>query len=268
MAMVLPLTMTQAVVDIYPITPGDTPSALFSVTVNGVDVPVVENTRHYAHFGMDEPVVVRVTGVAGWTIGPEHFEIVPTWDGDVMEFTLEEPTKLVIHDNYNTMPLLIFADPAEVDPPAPGDADVLDVATLGTIGNGENATLPIGLGLAMVAADPTLNYLYIGPGLYPSKTIQMPSNAFLYLAPGAKLVYAGGSVDGIVSFVDVSNSGLSGRGVLEGNLGIASAIWFNYADGIFIEGVVCRNTKWYNTHIVASQNVEIQNLKVLNRGLN
>jgi hypothetical protein len=268
LSFLLPMAVAMGTVEVYPITPGDNPSALFSVTVNGVDVPVVENTRHYAHFGMDEPVVIRVTGVAGWSIGPENLDIVPTWDGNVMEFTLEQPAKLAIHNNYNTTPLLIFADPIEVNPPAPGDPDVLDVATLGTVGNGENATLAIGLGLGMVAADPTLKYLYVGPGLYPTKTIQMPSNAILYLAPGTKLVYAGGSVDGIVSFVDVSNSGLIGRGVLEGNFGIASAIWFNYADGIFIEGVVCRNTKWYNTHIVASQNVEIQNIKVMNRGLN
>lgn len=170
----------------YPIAPGERLNTQFTVTANGIPVPVVNEVRTYCHFSFDGEVEIEVTGLAGHTLSPVDYGIVPS------------------HDD-GTNKLVIFADPMEVDPPRPGDLNVIDFAAW-------NGTLQEALD--RLSFDPLFDVVYVGPGAYNlSSNLKIPSDAALYLAGGAKLNFTSGGVQ----FAQVDNSRLFGRGLPTGD---------------------------------------------------
>lgn len=240
----------------YPVAPGETLNTQFTVTANGIPVPVVDEVRTYCHFSFDGEVEIEVTGLTNHTLSPVDYGIVPSYDdGSRMVFTLDRPRYLVLHAG-GTNELIIFADPVEVDPPRADDMNVLNIASWdGTI---EEA-------LSRVSIDPVYDVVYVGPGTYDlHENLKMPSNAALYLAGGAKLNF----INGGVQVIDADNVKLFGRGLIEYNENSGAykdfGIWTSFATNLEIEGIVTRNSLNWNVLIDDSDTVEISYLKVLN----
>jgi len=163
-------------VTVYPVPPGETLVTANAVTVNGTSVPIIASNKNYAHFAFNGTVQVQVTNVAGWTLSPTDFNIPVTWSGSTMTFTLSQPRKLVIHNNYSSQTsqyILIFADPPETDAPSPTDPNVLNVGTLGLDNTGSNdVTYGIQTALNQAAASDLQKTVYIPPGTYKEQQYQ------------------------------------------------------------------------------------------------
>ena len=111
--------------------------------------------------------------------------------------------------------------------------------------------------LAIFADPPELNpkkkgdpgVIYYGPGVHNPGRIQLVSNMTLYIAAGA-IVYAD------IYGRKLENVTISGRGILQGKIGITGSSNFN------VEGIFIRNTKeWTNTltdcHKSSYRNVKV-----------
>ena len=261
--------------------PGENQVTDHEVTVNGTAVPLIASAKNYAHFAFTGTVEVKVTNVGGWKLSPTDFNIPVTWDGSTMIFSLSQPRKLVLHNNYSEAPaqfILLFADPPEKDAPSEKDPDVLDVGTLGLDNTGANdVTYGLQMALNQAAASDRQKTVYIPPGTYKIQGLKINSNTKVYLAGGAKLSFTGGVVipgsncpgsggyddQGCCVFDQVQNATLFGRGVLEGNFGRGHVIQAYKSKNITIEGVIARDSGGYHTIITRCDGVLISNYKVI-----
>ena len=138
-----------------------------------------------AYFDVAGPVEVMVTYTKGTIntarIRPLATGIEPTIDGNTLKFTLPAPRKVVVEVNGEIFDCLhLLARPIELDSPDPDDPDVI----------------------------------YFGPGVHTTATgqLEVPSGKTVYLAGGAVLKTS-------VIFKNVTNAGLTGRGVIYGTNG-------------------------------------------------
>ncbi len=127
-------------------------SDLYRVRVNGLDVPVyparvsrvpmcqrwpgyqrpLDQTElaAFCSWDMDGPVAVEVTPcwvdhVDSALIRPHSAQVIPEVAEGVIRFTVEEPRPLTLEVNGQHHTLHLFANPPEVDAPAPDDPGVL-----------------------------------------------------------------------------------------------------------------------------------------------
>lgn len=265
-------------VQAYSVPPGEVVSSRFTVEVDGIPVPVLEQSRTYAHFSFEGTVAVTITattpgGLSGWTLSPIDYGISETNDGTTVTFTLDRPRYLVLHENYSSdlLPLFIFADPLEVDPPNPGDLNVLDYSSFsGTINEA----------IAAAAVDPTLDIVYIPPGAYDSGQIDMRSDTQLYVAGGALIRFVGtdystpfefgwkqdGKTWGALEFLGVSNAKVYGRGTFDArnNGSFRNCVYMNQASNIEVSGIITRYSRDWNWIITDSENIDVTYVKVIN----
>jgi len=109
----------------YPLPFGDTASSVYSVTVNGVSVPV-SNSRDvsYAHFaftGTARVVVTLSQPATSYRLSPVAAALSPEASGSVIRWTLTRPRKMILHHVNNlSEKLCVLADPPEEAPPRPG----------------------------------------------------------------------------------------------------------------------------------------------------
>jgi len=267
-----------AEVEAYPVPPGETVSTRFTVDVDGVAVPVLEESRTYAHFSFNGTVTVTVTAttpgaLTGWKVSPVDYGIAETNDGTTLSFQLNRPRYLAIHQNYESdlVPLFIFADPIEHNPPKPTDINVLDYGSYsGTINEAVTA----------VSLDPTLDIVYVPPGTYDSGQIDMKSDTQLYLAGGALIRFTGsdygtpleydwirkGDAWGGLEFLGVDNAKVFGRGTLDAlnNGSFNNCVYSNQATNITISGIITRYSNDWNWLLTESDGVDITYVKVIN----
>jgi len=155
---------------VYPAPEGAALSDQYSVTVNGkpLDVyaaPVWEpgyvksfgGPYSFASFDFSGTATVQVE-VRNQSmtrerlrILPESHGILPEITGSKLSFAVSSPCRLSIEPDGKNGPLILFANPLEVDPPRPGDAGVI----------------------------------YFGPGLHLANEIKVAENQTLYIAGGA-----------------------------------------------------------------------------------
>jgi len=170
---------TARAITVYPAAPGLTPSTDVAVRVNGQPIwtehlhrPCPEDAEewfaafaathplavHTATFACDGPHTVTITRpapIASLTVRPKSLQIPVTLDGECATLQLPGPCKLLIEID-DLPPLLLFADPLEVDAPAADDPEVL----------------------------------YFGPGEHHPGLITLKDRMQVYFAPGA-VVYGG-----------------------------------------------------------------------------
>lgn len=144
---------------------------------------VLKSSMAYFDFAQSVEVRVKYTKGAIDTarIRPLSLGIEPTIDKSTLCFTLTEPRKIVVEVNGEIFDCLhLLARPIETDAPSPDDPDVL----------------------------------YYGPGVHttPTGQLEVPSGKTVYLAGGAVLKAS-------VIFKNVTNAGLTGRGVIYGTNG-------------------------------------------------
>ncbi|QGQ98097.1 hypothetical protein EHS13_26020 [Paenibacillus psychroresistens] len=215
-------------------TPGGAWVDLFEYNTK-VDMTTNSNAS-MVNFSMSGTVEVSVTYNGGTVnsrqVRPVSYGIAPTASGNTTTFTLNQPRNLSFEVNGDRLHNLhIFANPLETNVPIQGAAGVI----------------------------------WFGPGItnLPGGILNVASNQKVYLAGGAV-------VRGKLVFTDVSNSSVSGRGILDFST-------FNQADkqwrgidlmrtsNISIEGITILDATSYGVFGGKAYGLTVNNLKVINR---
>ncbi len=292
----------------HPIVPGDTPSPEVVMSINQTAVPVVDwfGPFSYAHASLpaEGPVTVQILvteGITSYRISPLREGLTGTVRGKVLTFTADRPQYLAVKIN-DLDTLFIFCDPEEIDAPAPGDPEVIDLSTYGVdTGGSEVETAKIQQAIADVSAQEGKSILYFPPGHYRAGTLRLLDGVTLYLPAGALLQasddpthfnrdHPGGTYRRLnfITAYQVSNVGIRGRGVIDGNAnylrtvlptlpaftvsgrpdGLVDAnrivnVQFSHADNMLIEGVYSRNSSSWNTIPHYCTDIDIRNYKVM-----
>src|SRR5690606_28384668 len=221
-------------------TAGDpTETIVYSVSVNGVEVPVhridrFETPVSFVRFDYVPGATISVTSAEPYDtfkLSPEVRGIAATKIENTLSFSVAKPEYLILQPS-GLERLLILIDPPEENAPvlgAPGVVNIMDYGvdptgtTLGTAS----------IQAAIDAQEGTGNVLYVPPGTYLTGELWMKSGMTLYLAEGAVLRGssnladivtanpAGSTVEqclhALVRMNGVTDSHIRGRGILDGN---------------------------------------------------
>jgi len=285
----------------YPTLPGASQSPLYTVTANGASQFVEKLTKfgqemqvHYAHFGVARgckaTVAITVSGgFSSYTLSPKSRMLSATKNGDTLTFS-SGPNYLILQIASKEL-LFVLIDDQEANPPRLGDANVKSLADSNVDATG--ATLVTSKVQAAIdaASGSAQNILYVPPGRYKTGELWLKSNMTLYLAAGAILDgststgdYDGtgapaveNTLHGVVHLNKVSNTKILGRGVIDGNGSKIrgtdndtpafkiNTLRIDESTDVLVDGIVVRDSVFWNTLIFDSDKVTIQNFKVINR---
>jgi hypothetical protein len=276
--------------------PGATKSPLYTVTVGGVSAPVEKFTKfssdmqvHYAHCSLSgtSPADVAVTvaqSFNSYTLSPKSRKLTATKSGNTVTFS-SGPNYLIFNISGQEL-LFILLDAEEVNPPKPGDANVKNIADDNVDNTGATVVTSKVQSAINAASGATKNILYFPPGKYKIGELSLKSNMTLYLAGGAVLYGSdatsdfnnvSGGIDiegaqhGLIRMYKIQNTKIIGRGVLDANghalraAGLkANLVKIEQSSDITIDGIVSRDSSYWNTLIYRSDAVTVQNYKVIN----
>lgn len=228
---------------LYPAPVGASLSDDYTVTVNGQPLAIYRGTVRedfllayggpfsFAYFDMNGSVDIAITShkktLEHVVIRPEAQGIEYTLQGETMTFNIEHPCQLSIEPDLKNGPLLLFANPPELDAPLPTDACVK----------------------------------YYGPGLHQVGAIELRDNDTLYLAGGAVVkggVHAQGNNitirgRGIIDGLDWPRA----EGPTPNIMGIDACY------NAVVEGIIIKDGWMWNFNIIASTGVKVSNVKVI-----
>ena len=262
----------------YQLGAGDQTSSLFSVSVNGVNVPVYNNAdMSYAHFAFTGTAQVVVTigqNISQYDLSPHGYALAPQVSGNQYRFSVDRPRKVILHNPADAYveKLCIFADAPEDNPPKAGDANVTLLGGLDASGSTDVTTQ------LQAAVDnlPVGNTLLIPAGRYTFSYLQLRSNKSYYLAPGAVL-QSSRTQEAQIKLNGCSNAKLYGRGVLDdqgdfhrartggGEVGTTfiSADQNSGSSNVIFEDLIIRNPSIYTCIVFDTQDWQMRNLKLL-----
>jgi hypothetical protein len=288
---------TEAAVITYPDLPGAVKSPLYTITANGKSVFVEKLTKyspemqvHYAHVSLPGTCTAAFAVTVGqsfnaYSVSPKSRKLTATKSGNTVSFS-SGPNYLVLQFDSKEL-LFLFIDGEEVSPPRPGDANVVNVADLGIDNTGASLVTAKIQSAINAASGAAKNIVYFPPGKYKVGELWMKSNMTLYLAGGAVLygsnttgdfntgsggINIEGCSHGVIRMYKISDAKILGRGVIDGN-GLAiraqadtkiNLFKIEQSTNILIDGVVVRDSSFWNTLIYRSDLVTIQNLKMIN----
>ncbi|HOI28525.1 MAG TPA: glycosyl hydrolase family 28 protein [Melioribacteraceae bacterium] len=292
----------QDVVKEYPVKYNADKSSVFKVSVNGREI-FTEDYKdvHYVNFGFAGKAEITVTvseKVNKAEISPRRFEIRPEVKGDQISFTIEKPSKLVAYIN-NLERLFIFADGIENESPEPGDENIVSIEKYSVDNTGK--TLSTSSIQKAIDECATFNKILFFPaGVYLIGTLNLRTNSNIYLEYGAVLL---GSPDRkdypqdagfneadqvndpdnytnkgwkmtysrLILIGEAENVKLWGRGIIDGQGAKlrpqgkpANLIRVRNSKNILVKGLLLRDPAAWNTHILASDGVTFQDIKMIN----
>jgi hypothetical protein len=276
--------------------PGATASPLYSVTVGGKPLFVEKLTKfspemqvHYAHGSLSgtgtATVAVTVSeSFTSYKVSPKSRKLTATKSGNTITFDTG-PNYLILQFDAKEL-LFILLDAEEVNPPKVGDANVKSLADY-TVDNTGATLMTSKIQSAIDAASgATQNILFVPPGKYKVGELWLKINMTLYLACGAVLYGSGSTGDfntgsgginiegmqhSLIRIYQAKNTKVLGRGVLDANghairaAGLnASLMKIEQSSSILVDGIVVRDSSYWDTLIYRSDQVTIQNYKVIN----
>jgi hypothetical protein len=227
----------------YPAPQGAAMSDQYTVKVNGkpVDIyiaPVWEpngsksfgGPYSFAYFDFEGRVTVEVTSkkpLARTRILPEARGVRPNVTGDKVSFVLTEPGQFSIEPNVKNGPLLLFANPLEINPPKAGDTNVV----------------------------------FFGPGIHKADKIAIGAGKTLYIAGGAIVkggVYAQGDHirirgRGIIDGLDWARF----KGPTH------NPIRLTKCKDVKVEGLILKDSWAWTFPMYACRDVHIDNVKIV-----
>ncbi|MHB1000057.1 MAG: glycosyl hydrolase family 28 protein [Armatimonadota bacterium] len=228
----------------YPAPKGAELSSDYAVTVNGkhVDVysapvwyppfpgvPPFGGPYSFAYFDIRGSVDVTVTTkkpLDKVRVLPESRGIKPKVTGDRLAFRLKKPCQLSIEPDAKNGPLLLFANPIEVNPPKQGDPGVR----------------------------------YFGPGVYEAGEIKLSDNETLYVAGGAVVrggIYAKGSN------IRITGRGIIDGGKWEPYKGpTQNPVSAVDCSNLKLDGIILKDSWTWTCVLRGCTNVSIDNLKI------
>jgi hypothetical protein len=274
--------------------PGVTQSPLYTVTVNGVAAPVEKFTKyspemqvHYAHCSVAGTANVSVTlaeSASSYTLSPKSRNIATTKNGNTITFS-SGPNYLVLAPSGKEL-LFILLDPPETDAPKLGDANVKNIADYTVDNTGATLVTSKVQSAINAASGATQNILYFPPGKYKVGELWLKSDMTVYLAGGAILYGSSSTGDfntgsgginiegmqhSLIRMYQIKNAKLLGRGAIDANghairaAGLnASTLKIEQSSNITVDGIVSRDSSYWNTLIYRSDTVDIENYKVIN----
>ncbi len=279
--------------------PDETAPSPYTVTIDGDAVPVERVGKFavpvsYVHLGHPgTPVTVQVEleeGIEEYSLSPASRNIAADLDGGVLSFTVDEPAYLILEVPEQER-LFLLLDPAEEGAPAPDDANVvnlLDDASVDATGQ-EESTEAIQAAIDAASAAER-NIVYVPAGKYLTDSLFLRDDMTLYLERGAVLVNATpqadlisnaqdltvieGSSHGFIVMDGVQNARLMGRGTIDGNGTELQSygrkmflVKIENSSGCLVDGILSRDSAFWNTLIYRSEDITIQNYKVINNRL-
>lgn len=241
-----PLKPSEARVVTYAAPNGAALSEHYTITVNGTPValyaaPVWEphytpkvkpfgGPYSFAYFDFKGSVRVEIASrkpLARTRVLPEARGIRPEIAGEKATFVLTEPGPLSIEPDAKNGPLLLFANPLEVNPPKPDDPSVL----------------------------------YFGPGIHEAGVIQVKDGQTLYIAGGAVVK---GGVQAQGKGIRIRGRGiLDGhdwawcKGPTENLLRLTSCT------DAKVEGIILKDSWFWTFPMLGCRDVHIDNVKIV-----
>jgi polygalacturonase len=278
----------------YPAYSGATSSPLYAIKANDQTVFTEKLTKyagemevHYAHFSLEGTATIQVTvneSFSSYTLSPKSRKISATKSGNTITFKTG-PNYLILKVDSKEL-LFILIDPPEVNPPKLTDSNVKNIMDYNVDNKGgklETKNIQTAINEASGAAK---NILYFPAGKYLTGEIFLKSNMTMYLEGGAILYGSDNTADfnsgsggmntegmqhALIRFLNCKNSKLIGRGVLEGNGKLIRSKGLNTcvvkmdeSSNILVDGVISRNSSYWNTLPYRSDSVTIRNYKVIN----
>ncbi|MCX7821811.1 MAG: glycosyl hydrolase family 28 protein [Brevinematales bacterium] len=259
--------------------------AKFDIPVNYVRIDYT-NSMTYSI----EIEIVDGSQASGFTLSPKSRNIPLSFNGNKMNFSVNEPSYLVLQKSKKES-LFILIDPMSDNKPSLSDPNVTNILTYSGIDNtGANEVTTIIQSAINNAENSTKNIIYFPKGRYKTKTIWLKNNVKIYLDEGAILECATTPVDleshvnghaiiencsyGFIVMNGVTNAGIFGRGTIDGNGKYLKAqgrkmylVKIENSANSFVEGIISRDSCFWNTLIYRSSNIVISNYKVINNKL-
>jgi hypothetical protein len=240
--------------------------------------------------------------IAGHSIDPVSRFSSASITGTIIRFALPEPGAVVVRI-VGLEPLFVLADPPDADPPVGGSPGVIDVTDAGADPTGQQlATGAIQAALDAAASRPSGGIVLIPPGTFRSGTLILRSNVTLHLAPGALLQGSDDPADYPIDPGRYETAGdaslapdarylgrtmtysrlllvdraehvrIRGRGTIDGagtvlrtQRGAApNLLRVRESQDVVIEDVLFRNAAAWSLHVLASRDVAMRNVKVIN----
>ena len=279
-----------------PALPGALASPLYSVTIGGKPLFVEKLSKfapemqvHYAHGSLTGTGTARVAVTVSetfnsYTVSPKSRKLAVSKTGNTITFDTG-PNYLILKFDSKEL-LFILLDAEETALPKVGDANVKNLADYGVDDTGASLMTSKVQSAIDAASGATQNILYVPPGKYKVGELWLKSNMTLYLACGSVLYGSGATSDfntgsggidiegmqhSLIRMYQVKNTKIFGRGVLDANgLAIraaglnASLMKIEQSSNITIDGIVVRDSSYWNTLIYRSDQVTLQNYKVIN----
>jgi len=276
--------------------PGATASPLYAVTVGGKPLFVEKLTKfspemqvHYAHGSLSgtgtATVAVTVSeSFSSFTVSPKSRKLSATKSGNTITF--DTGTNYLILQFDSKELLFILLDAEETSPPQVGDANVKSLADYAVDSTGASLVTSKFQSAIDAASGATQSILYVPPGKYKVGELWLKSNMTMYLACGAILYGSSSTGDfntgsgginiegmqhSLIRMYQIKNTKILGRGVLDANghairaAGLnASLMKIEQSSNITVDGIVVRDSSYWDTLIYRSDQVTIQNYKVIN----
>lgn len=264
--------------EIFQLTPNAVESTRFRLKVDGQTVFVQKfKDIHYAHFPYPDPSPARITVTARRAL--ESMELSPRSEALKTEldpasrnfnFDIPEPGKWVVTMDEDER-LFIFAEAPERKP-----EEIISVLDYTADPSGK--TLSTDAIQAAIDEAPAGATVVIPAGHFRSGSLFIRSGVTLFLEAGALLQASGDPAhfeplqNAFIVIENAENAGLGGRGTIDGSgaylrhLTDTSGRLLAIRDSrnVTVEGVILRNSRSWNAHIVRSENVTLSNVKILN----
>ncbi|MEI2580246.1 glycosyl hydrolase family 28 protein [Scytonema sp. PRP1] len=266
------------VLELYPTPMIAQKSNTYAVSVNGKSVFVNKyNSINYVHFAFAGTADIEISykePIKDYTLSPKSAKIPSRTNGKKISFSLKVPRKLILHKvNGLGEQLYILADPLEDNAPQLGHVNVTNLLNYNVDSTGiSDVTDKIQQAINEVSA--RKGVLYIPPGVYKTKQLNLKSNMTLYLAGGAVLE-ATKEINpsygqGVLQLKNVSNVKIMGRGELYGHGsywrprgGWYSMINMSNVNDVVLEDIIIRDPAVPNVWIEYAENCSIYNAKIL-----
>jgi polygalacturonase len=266
------------------------------VTVGGKPLFVEKLTKfspemqvHYAYGSLSgtgtATVAVTVSeSFSSYKVSPKSRQLSATKSGNTITFDTG-PNYLILQFDSKEL-LFVLLDAEEISQPKVGDANVKSLADY-TVDNTGASLVTSKIQSAIDAASgATQSILYVPPGKYKVGELWLKSNMTMYLACGAVLYGSSSTGDfntgsgginiegmqhSLIRIYQAKNTKILGRGVLDANghairaAGLnASLMKIEQSSNITVDGVLVRDSSYWNTLIYRSDAVTMQNYKVIN----
>ena len=293
---------SQAMIDTYPLPSIYTNSTCYTLTVNGVNVPVVNYTPvyDYAEFSMSNGTAnIQVTATAqseitSYNISPEKLGLTGAISGNTLSFTITNTQYLIVSID-GLKPFALCADPMETNVPPSSGTGIFNV--LASPYNADNTGSTLTSAAIQSAINAASAYgsshgqgiVYVPAGVYLCGNLQIKGNLGLYLEGGSVIRCTGnpanyannngyrGSFANVVpsgtvflSCTNAANVKIYGRGTVDGN-GTYMGTTNNFGDNLLIpldctnfavDGVIFRDAAGWALVPSDSTNVLFSNLKI------